>query len=50
MPEKPITDYPCRKCGAKELTRYEDESSDYEDYRYTCKICGHRWWEEGVDS
>lgn len=48
---KPV-EVPCRKCTAHSVTEESWESScgGWEDWRYTCHACGHRWWVEGIDS
>jgi hypothetical protein len=48
--EKHITDWPCRACGVKDLIRTDVGDGTFEDYRFTCNSCGHRWIEEGIDS
>ena len=44
----------CRK-KCKELTQHKSELFEsscggYEDYRYTCTICGAIHWVDGIDS
>lgn len=46
---KHVTDWPCRKCGAKDLEMTPDDDV-FEDYHFRCNVCGHSWWEEGADS
>lgn len=44
--------YPCRKCKSADVDEQEWDSScgGWTDYKYTCRACGHQWWEEGIDS
>jgi hypothetical protein len=43
----------CDTCATGTMHREQKwESSDgaYEDYKYTCTICGHIHWVDGIDS
>jgi hypothetical protein len=42
----------CRSCKERELSYREWESScgGYVDYQYACRVCGHSWWVDGIDS
>lgn len=46
------TNEPCRQCRARTVTACLWESNDgaYEDWRFTCLLCGHIWWVDGIDS
>jgi DNA-directed RNA polymerase subunit M/transcription elongation factor TFIIS len=43
---------PCKKCGeyAVHSETWTSNAGGFEDWRYTCKACGHFWWVEGPDS
>ena len=42
----------CPKCGKDEVEFkvWESSCGGYEDYKYRCNSCGHRWWVEGADA
>jgi DNA-directed RNA polymerase subunit M/transcription elongation factor TFIIS len=50
---KPADDVKCRKCGLTGHVVYavwESSCGGYEDYKFTCGLCGHHWWVDGIDS
>lgn len=49
--EKP-SDCKCPSCGNGPVfyAVWESSCGGYEDYKYRCAACGHRWWIEGCDS
>lgn len=61
MPDKPVpgdmkpgyeVSLRCRKCPSTRVLcePWESSCGGWEDYRYTCKECGHTWWVDGIDS
>lgn len=41
----------CGKCCAPMLVQtWSSHCGGYEDFRYTCPVCGHVAWVEGIDS
>lgn len=42
----------CPHCFGEDVTvrLWESDDGAYEDWRFTCKSCGHQWWVEGPDA
>lgn len=47
-----LSTYVCNHCHqqAVSVQVWESHCGGYEDYKYTCALCGHVWWIDGVDS
>ena len=42
----------CQNCGEQKVSyrMWESSCGGYEDYKFTCRACGHSWWVEGTDA
>lgn len=49
---KPCEGKKCPKCGKEEIFYkvWESSCGGHEDYKFTCRACGHSWWIDGIDS
>lgn len=45
-------DRQCLHCKSREMVYevWESSCGGYEDYKYTCKKCGHGFWIDGPDA
>lgn len=50
--DEKLSDEPCPKGEGHQVycASWESSCGGYEDYRYRCSTCGHKWWVEGIDS